>query len=130
MGIILDGLEITSDLVWLDEFEWQTVKATVKNTIVGVPVITQSVVSTGRPITLGGENAWITRTKLDQLRALIEIPDHQMTLVMANSDTYNVVFRHWDVPVLTPSSQVGYSKPEGDYIYVIQSLKLMEYTVD
>ncbi len=132
MSIIIDNgsspMELSSDFVWLDEFDWQSLKAEVNYTIGGVPIIQQSVQG-GRPITLGGANAIITYANLKILYAWAELPSvtYQLTHPSLDTSPTEVIFRHWEEPVLEAVSPIGYSQPDNDYIYTL-TIKFAEFS--
>jgi hypothetical protein len=93
---LFDGTEtiiLPESLEWVDEYSWSNVKQDVKATIGGGLVISESVVSAGRPITLiGGESVWIDKTTLDALMLLVNIVGKVYTLTMPDGRTFQVVF--------------------------------------
>jgi len=129
MGIQIDTMDLNSDFVWLDEFSWNNVKSNIKYTLGGTPVITESTVSSGRPMTIGGDNAWLTRANLDILYTWSNQLGKQMILTLADGIEYSVIFRHYEPPVIEAASPIGYSKPEDDFLYTA-TLKFAEYMVE
>lgn len=60
---------------WVDEFDWQAVVVSEPiYTITGAMIIETGVKAAGRPITLSGENAYITRADLKKLVAWASAP--------------------------------------------------------
>lgn len=99
-----DTIVLPESLEWVDEYEWSDVKQDIQATIGGGLVISESVVSAGRPITLvGGDSVWISKTTLDELMVLVNIADKVYTLTLPDARTFQVVFDR--------SSQAVIAKP-------------------
>lgn len=125
--IALDTLTLPDELLWRDEFEWSDVAAVEKRTIGGKLIIQEgrAVESTGRPITLGGDSAWISRSDLATLKGWADELDKSMTLVLHDSREFTVKFRHSEKPVLQAESVAGYADPEDADQYALTGLKLV-----
>lgn len=96
-----DTIILPESLEWVDEYEWSDVKQDIQTTIGGGLVISESVVSAGRPITLiGGDNVWINKPTLDALMLLVNIVDKVYTLTFPDARTFQVVFDRSDNAVV------------------------------
>ena len=123
--ITLDGTELPEELMWADEFNWQIVQASAKRTIQG-KFITQSTKApseAGRKMTLTSEYAWAARSLLELLHSWTEDPDLTMTLVMHDTSSHTVRFRHWDPPCIATEMVLPTAFPDADTYYNI-TLKL------
>ena len=99
-----DTIVLPESLEWVDEYEWSDVKQDIQATIGGNLVISESVVTKGRPIKLiGGDSVWIDKTTLDELMVLVNIVDKVYTLTLPDARTFQVVFDR--------SSQAVIAKP-------------------
>jgi hypothetical protein len=86
-------ITLPDSLEWFNEYNWSPVGQDIRATIGNGIIIQESLVVAGRPITLrGGEFVWITKTVLDALKALYDVPDKSYTLTLPDARTFNVVF--------------------------------------
>lgn len=90
----LDSINLPRGMVWVDEFDWQPVEASTEYTITGAMVVQTAARQAGRPITLQGDNdaGWIRRDVLLALQTLAASPGDVLTLTLADSRTYSVMF--------------------------------------
>jgi hypothetical protein len=95
--ILDDGvtsITLPDDLEWTDEYDWDTIRQDVQPMIGGGMIVSESVVTAGRPFTLvSGENVWVTKTTLDQIYVLANALDKQLTLTLPDARTFTVMFR-------------------------------------
>jgi hypothetical protein len=108
-GILtLDGLSLPPDLLWVDEFDWTPTEQNETRTLTGALVIETAQKLAGRPITLAGtrESGWATKAQVDAVFAKLSMTG-VLVLILPNSETFNVKFRHKDKPIE--------SKPIVDY---------------
>jgi hypothetical protein len=95
--ITLDGITLPGDFSWADEFEWVSVDRTMEYSLTGKAIYKQFPKVSGRPITLVAGNEfkgpiWIARSIVKELYAKAALLSHTMTLVLADSRTFSVVF--------------------------------------
>ena len=70
-----DTVSLPPDMRWLDEYGWAAVaQAEPEYTLGGAIVVQQGVKHAGRPITLGGEWAWLDWQTVQTLRAWCDVP--------------------------------------------------------
>lgn len=126
MAITLDTLALPDDVLWSDELEWSAGEAAAKRTLQGRLVVQAAAApeNSGRPITLGNEHAWISRLDLKLLQQWIDAPGKQMTLTLHDGRSFEVLFRHWDAPVLEATPVVSYADPEDSDQYRLTALKM------
>jgi len=128
MAITLDTLTLPSELRWIDEYSWSAVKSNIKYSLQGRRKVAEYSVynEAGRPITLVGEDSWITKSDLDTLLSWSEDTDKQMTLTFHDSSVKYVRFRFSDNPFIevTPISPTAY--PSASTVYRL-TLKLEVY---
>lgn len=124
--IVLDTIELPEEMMWFDEQEWSNLRSAIRYTLQGKMIRENSSIlaSKGRPITLGSENAWITKADLDTLREWSQIVNHQMSLTMHDSSVYVVGFRLWEAPVLTVENMFQTAFPSGTTLYRLTELRL------
>ena len=74
MSILLDGIALPDDLIWIDEYDHTPITQTVSKAVDGSLIIEAATQAKGRPITLKGDEnaAWIDRTALEKLRGMPE----------------------------------------------------------
>lgn len=88
MSITLDGIALSEDLLWTDEFTAWKVGQAIKTSLTGARIVQESALQAGRPITLETQqdgNAYAGVVTLDVLRALLaseEQPGNTFDLVM------------------------------------------------
>lgn len=89
-----DTVSLPPDMRWLDEYGWAAVaQAEPEYTLGGAIVVQQGVKHTGRPITLGGEWAWLDWQTVQTLRSWCDVPELEMTLQLDNDRRFDVIFR-------------------------------------
>lgn len=117
--ISLDGMDLSPEMRWVDEFGFSRAKSQPRVTLGGKTIIETSALNTdtGRPITLGGEDAWVTRDILLQLSAMAQTPGAVYTLILNDGRSFQVQFRFWEEPVLeaTPVSDTAFPSEETYY---------------
>ena len=91
--ITLNSIQLHSETIWSDEWDWAPVRQRVETTLTGKLGIEEAVRPKGRPITLTG--GWASRSQVEQLKSLEAQPGIQMTLLIHGS-TKQVVWRHRD----------------------------------
>jgi len=126
MTITLDSIELNYETYWIDEFNFSDVKSTIKYTLGGRLIENQSKIesSVGRPITLGGDNSWITRENLLTLYEWLNDSLKRMTLTLHDNRTFQVGFRYWDMPVITTNPIFEIANPDNDTEYILTALNL------
>lgn len=127
MSITLNAITLHPDLHWVDENQWYPIEQSTARTLTGALVISTSVRTSGRPITLAPEDdssAWMHREVVDDLRNLAVLPGEVMTLTLRGV-TRNVIFRHHESPALEAVPIVHYSDVQDPDWYRV-TLKLME----
>ena len=119
MAIHLDTLVLDGEGRWVDEFNWSAIVSHVDRTLQGKLIVSESVIPSekGRPITLEGDDFWITRNDLITLYDWAQQPDKQMTLTLNDGRVYIVQFRHWESPVLEVSPVQDTAYPDGNTQY-------------
>ncbi len=117
-------IDLPEDLLWEDEFSWSRIaQSPPVYMLSGAVDIQQGIKKAGRPITLTGEWAWITRGELEVLHSWSEVPELTMTLTHYDGRTFNVMWRLHEVA--TNATPVQYTTPEtADDNYTV-TLRLM-----
>ncbi|MCX7206084.1 MAG: hypothetical protein NT086_08915 [Proteobacteria bacterium] len=122
--IFLDGIELSSGLIWTDEFDWTPIKQKVSRALDGTMMIQEGVMQAGRPITLKGERdlGWVTRLQLEQLQTRLAKAEN-MQLTLADDRVFTVRWRQSDKPIdAAPIRRIAVPRPTD--VYVV-SLKLL-----
>lgn len=122
--IFLDGIELSSGLIWVDEFDWTPIKQKITRTLDGSNLIQEGVMQAGRSITLKGERdlGWVTRQQLEQLQTRLAKPEN-MPLTLADGRGFTVRWRQSDKPIdAVPLLRIAVPRPTD--VYVV-SLKLL-----
>ena len=105
--MILSGIDIGDDCIWIDRGDWPEISRAERRTIGGGIVFQPRRKLAGRPITVSLGNTttgWSTLATVDSLRALRDA-DSVMSLDMGTLGTYTVKFTAGDdsieaIPVL------------------------------
>ena len=127
-------LELPKDLIWVDELTWSGVTQKTERGIFGTLIIEAMARNGGRPITLQGDgnSAWISRAKLQTLKAWSSVPGLRMTLQIL-AEEFEVVFDHGDAEetrAMAMQSVIEFSDPEDDDYYCSLVLRFLEASED
>ena len=119
--ITLDGTVLPSDLLWKDEFQWSSQTKQIDYSLSGALLVQSAIKLSGRPITLMGDWAWVTRSIVDTLSAKESSAGATYTLVLADGRNYSVIFADGGF-VADPVYHIDL--PDGNHPYKI-TLKLI-----
>ena len=117
---------LPDDLIWTDRHTWSPVSQAVAPSITGASIIDVGTRTSGRPITLSGDegHAWMPYSLIDQLKAWAALPGITLSLSVLGT-TYAVIFRHHDTPAIEVAPVIDYNAPDAqDWFY--GTLKFME----
>lgn len=120
-------LNLNPDLMWSDEYTWNSVQQTADRTITGALIVSATQMTGGRPITLQPEDdssGWTARADVDTLRNWAAGPGTQFQLTLRGV-TRNVMFRLQDGPGVDAKPVVHFSEPD-DTDYYLTTLRFME----
>lgn len=92
-AITLGGVTLPDDLQWTDEYAWSPVARASEYSLTGALIVEEAAKLAGRPITLGGDWAWVSIATLTALRALAATPGWTGTLALADAREFIVAFR-------------------------------------
>lgn len=106
-GHFLNGIELPRGMLWVDEFNWSAVQKTVDRSITGTQIIDAAACIEGRPITLQAveDQGWIRRATLQAVQALVDVPDGQYPLRLADGREFTVQFAADDPIAAAPISR-------------------------
>jgi hypothetical protein len=92
--VTLAGIVLPLDMVWVDEFSGHGVGQVITPTLTSALVVEESAQPSGRKFTLESDGAWVDRSTVLALQALVETPldGTTITLVWADGRTFGVVF--------------------------------------
>lgn len=101
MSIVLGGVTLSPDMVWLERYQSQGVAQSVRRTVGGVPVIFSGALVKAEPVTLAtlDRMGYPTRAMIDQVIALAASAGATYTLSFYGEEI-SVMFRHDDPPVV------------------------------
>jgi len=127
MAITLDSLTLPDDCLWQDEFDWCGVMGSQFMTLQGRVVLYETSIAyeSGRPITLGDDDAWITRADLKTLQSWAGDRDKRMSLTLHDGRNYTVAFRHSDSPIVEWQQVLDTADPNDVDVYRLLALKLV-----
>lgn len=120
-------VELSHDLLWIDEHSWNRVQASVEYSLTGALLIETGVKKAGRFITLEAEDdmAWVRRQDLDTLRGWAAHPTQNFELTFDDGRTFNVVFRHQEDDVIDAKPVTGIPSSDPNSYWNV-ALKFME----
>jgi len=107
------SVQLPADMVWQDEYEWTPISQGPKDyTLSGAMILQEGEMLAGRPITLSGaeDRAWVQKSVVDQLYALASVLNKQMTLTLADSRSFTVMWRHADTAIAATPVIIGTNK--------------------
>jgi len=123
--ITLNGILLSAELQWTDEWTAQGVAQTVRRALDGSPVIFYAGLAMGRAITLesAADAGWLTRTQVEALAVLAESPGAIYPLLL-RGQSHAVMFRHQEAPAFEARPLVPLANPQAGDFYLV-TLKLM-----
>lgn len=124
MTITLNGITLSPELLWEDEFTENTISQTVKSTLSGGTVV-YSGQRQSRNITLQSlpDQGWMTRDIIEQIQAIANVPSAVYTLSLRGVD-YSVMFRHNEPPAFKAEPVSHIANPTDGTYYTAQ-IKLL-----
>ena len=88
-----ETLQLHPQFVWADEYDWTALaQSNPVYTLTGSMDIQQGTKKAGRPITLNGDDAYISRADLKKLHAWASLPELEFTLTCPKGQNYQVIF--------------------------------------
>jgi len=100
-----EWLSLPDDLIWVDEHNWTPTVSSVSYTITGAMIVQSSSKQAGRYISLVGpaDMAWVARSTVatlsDWASTALSDTAGRFQLDLADGRSFNVAFRHDDMPV-------------------------------
>lgn len=117
-------VELPADLQWVDEFGWSRIAQSAPEwSITGSMFTQQGTKKAGRPITLGGDWAWVRRGDVVTLRTWCDVPKLTLTLTHPDSSESTVMWRLDETAIV--ADPVNYQSPESDDDPYTATFKLM-----
>jgi len=115
------SVQLPSTLYWEDEFSWSPIVQALEYSFTGALIVQEGARLAGRPITLSSDpnRAWVQYALIAQIYTLASALDKQMTLTLADSRVFDVMFRHAEGAL--SHNQV---MPGEDYYYL--TIRLMQ----
>lgn len=125
---ITDGTTLIElpDLVWQDEYQHSDIYQSTERSLSGALILSETTATGGRPITLAGglNHAWLSKTAVDALQALIDQADTDLTLTLDDARVF--VCRARRPLPLVAKAVVPTSDPAPADDYFIEALNLIE----
>jgi len=118
--ITLGNIALPADLHWVDEFDWMAIEQSEDYTLTGALVVQTGTRHAGRPITLSGDWAWVTRSTVKALQALADT-GQSMLLTLADSRSFTTRFRSGGIQ----AQPVVFFSDGGDSDFYTVELKLL-----
>ena len=119
-------IDLSDDLGWPDEFDWQAVEQSVTRTWTGALIVQNAQRIAGRPITLQGDSptvGWLTRAQLEQCYTWASIPQQLLTLTYRGV-AHTVLFRHQDGAIASsPVAPFNDVQPGDFYVAVLRFME-------
>ncbi|GAA4648165.1 hypothetical protein GCM10023116_04310 [Kistimonas scapharcae] len=114
----LDDIELPDDLLWVNEYQWQPVAQETERTLTGALLVQEQAKLYGREIELSGEQSgWVSRSIIEALKVLEAEAGKIMTLTLADSRTFSVIFDRSNGAAVEAQQVLPYAYPDNDYLY-------------
>lgn len=111
----LDGIDITN-LVWIDEFQFNQVEQEQTRGINGGLIVQGAVKHYGRPITLS--KSWLQRSVVEQLVAK-ELGNPEMSLILDDGREFAVIFNRTRGPAVAATPVFDITNAPADWRYEV-----------
>lgn len=123
--ISLDGLVLSADLWWSDEYRSSNVSQSARRCLDGSLVVFYSGQHLGMPITLESQSdaGWLTRAQVEALQRLADSPGG-VYLLQLRGTSQSVMFRHHEAPAFEATPLLALAYPASTDYYRV-TLKLM-----
>ena len=116
----LDTLTLSDNFVWVNEFDWAPVAQEAERSLTGALVVSESLMTYGRPIVLGdGENSWLTLAEVKALYALSEQANRKMPLTLPDGRSFTVIFDRADGQPIEAQQLLLLATPSDDHLYTV-----------
>jgi hypothetical protein len=122
--ITLDTLPLPDGCLWQNEFDFLPVATVVARTLTGRLTISETALAAGRPIDLGGEDAWIARSLVLTLYGWAGTPGWRATLTLHDGRRFRVRFRTQEEKAVEAVPLRGVADPGSDELYQLLALRL------
>lgn len=121
MAMTLGDITLPAGLVWTDEYAWFGIARSIEQAVTGVPIVQTAALVSGRPISFSGTDAWLSKTDLDALVALVAASGpHTLTL----HDGRSVPVEFAETP-LKATPVIDYEDPAATDKYQLDELNLI-----
>lgn len=101
--ILDDGVNtvtLPDSMEWIDEFEWSSVQQDKQYTLGDNLIVSENIVSKGRPITLSsGDDVWVDRSIILEIMTMVNTVDVTYTLTLPDAREFQVKFDRDNNPV-------------------------------
>ncbi|EFL53110.1 conserved hypothetical protein [Solidesulfovibrio fructosivorans JJ]] len=124
MSITLDTLPLPDDCLWQNEFDALPMAVATARTLSGRLVVSETALAAGRPIDLGGDDAWIVRSDLLTLHGWASTPGWSGTLRLHDGRAFSVRFRTQEEKAVETAQVRDTADPAGDDRYQLVTLRL------
>jgi len=102
MAIILAGITLNPNMVWVERYAYSQVIQEVQVTLDGSPVVYTRTWQAGMPSTLVAleDQGWLTKAMADAVQTSAQSPGAIYTLELG-AETFSVIFRHHEAPAVS-----------------------------
>lgn len=127
MNLTLGSVTLDHNMVWTDEFKFNSIVSTVDYTVGGVLEIQQSNRIKGRPITLASDPdaGFLTRQQVIDTEALANVLSTTYVLTLPDTRTFNVQFDFSNGPAIEAEQVFNVCNPALSHYYRV-TIKLIE----
>lgn len=123
--IILNGVELNHNMVWVERSQTQNVVQSTYRTIGGGLVVFHNELVKGERITLNAtqDAGWLTKAVVDQVIAMANVAGGTYTLTI-HDQSFDVMFRHEEPPAASFTPLINRINPDSADYYT-GSIKLI-----
>lgn len=125
-------IQISDDLMWVDEFEWNSLVSNKSYSLTGALIIQQSYRAKGRPITLKSsarDMGWVSRMNVEKLHDWSNIPNREFRISfgrVGDGREFKVMFDQASESVVSASPVKEFPSPLPTDPFYVNSIKLIE----
>ena len=117
----LDTIILPDDLLWINEFDWNSVEQNVERSLTGALLVQEAQLTHGRPIVLSGngEAGWVSRLTVKSLYALSKAANKTMSLTLPDGRQFSVIFDRANGSGVETRQLMPFAYPDDDDLYLV-----------
>ena len=122
----LDTIILPDDLLWINEFDWNSVEQNVERSLTGALLVQEAQLTHGRPKVLSGngEAGWVSRLTIKKLFALSKAANKAMSLTLPDGRQFSVIFDRSNGAPIEAEQVLPFAYPEDGDVYLL-TLRLL-----